>query len=209
MATLNTDPQLEKSLIQQRQAWGADHYDEVWEGVYMMAPNPNNEHQQIISRLVFILEDVVGVSGSGTVLPGTNVARIGGDWTKDYRCPDVAVFLRDTQAVDCDTHWQGPADFLVEIVSPGDATREKLPFYEEIGVRELLIVDRNPWALELYRHLGQHLALAGRSVVAQEPPGAGDRLASQVVPLAFQLLPAQPRPQIGVTHPAAGRQWVM
>ena len=141
MATLITDPNLEQSLIEQRQAWGADHHDEVWEGVYIMAPNPNNEHQKLVLRFAVILEDVVGMSSAGMVLPGTNVASVGGDWTKNYRCPDVAVFLRDTKAVNSDTHWQGPADFLVEIVSPWDRTRENPLLRED---RRARVVDRRP-----------------------------------------------------------------
>ena len=45
MTMLIEDPKLEKELIAQRQAWGVDHHDEVWEGVYFMAPQPNNEHR--------------------------------------------------------------------------------------------------------------------------------------------------------------------
>ena len=47
------------------------------------------------------------------------------------------------------THWQGAADFLVEIISPGERTHDKIPFYGSIGVVELLIVNRDPWTLKL------------------------------------------------------------
>ncbi len=64
----------------------------------------------------------------------------------------MAVFLRGGRAVDCGTNWGGAADFLVEIISPGEHTREKIPFYSSLGVVELLIIDREPWTLKFYRH---------------------------------------------------------
>ncbi len=55
MATLITDSELEKQLRAAREAMGADRYDEVWEGVYMMAPMPNDEHQDLVALLTSIL----------------------------------------------------------------------------------------------------------------------------------------------------------
>lgn len=43
MATMIHDRLLEERLHNERAATGADRYDEIWEGVYMMAPMPNNE----------------------------------------------------------------------------------------------------------------------------------------------------------------------
>ena len=45
MATIIHDRVLQERLQAVRAATGADRYDEVWEGDYMMAPVPNNEHQ--------------------------------------------------------------------------------------------------------------------------------------------------------------------
>lgn len=98
----------------------------------------------------------------------------------------------------------GAADFLVEIISPGERTREKIPFYGSIGVVELLVIDREPWMLELYRQQNGKLSKVGQST-----PAAPDVLVSQTVGLTFQLLPGETRPQIQVTHPATGRQWVI
>ena len=38
MVALIQDPQLEQELIAKRRETGADRYDEVWEGVYVMSP---------------------------------------------------------------------------------------------------------------------------------------------------------------------------
>ena len=204
MPALITDLRLEKRLIDERRAWGADHHDETWEGVYVMTPLPNNEHQQIVFRLASVLDAAVGGEGLGDVLPGVNLAGWTDDWERDYRCPDVVVFVQGTKAQNCDTHWRGGADLVVEITSPGDQTREKVAFYARIGVRELLIVDRRPWTLELYRQQGGRLEKIGDST-----PAAGELLASTVVPLRFRLVPGQPRPRIEVTHVEIGRQWLV
>ncbi len=82
------------------------------------------------------------------------------DWTKNYRCPDVLVFLPGNPAEDRGTHWLGGPDFAVEIMSRGDRSRKKLDFYAKVGVRELLLIDRRPWKLELYRRHDDRLELA-------------------------------------------------
>ena len=56
MAILVTDPDLEQRLRVQRAAMGADRYDEVWDGTYMMAPMPNDEHQNVVPRLSAIFQ---------------------------------------------------------------------------------------------------------------------------------------------------------
>lgn len=146
MATFIADRDVERELRRRRRAWGADHHDEVWEGVYFMTPLPDDEHQDLVSGFVHIFWDVISDSGLGKVRPGVNLA---GSATTDV--PDVVVFPRDTAAENCDRYWRGAADFVVEIVTPGDRTRKKIPFYSRLGVRELLIVDRRPWHLELLR----------------------------------------------------------
>ena len=59
------------------------------------------------------------------------------------------------------TFWYGGPDFAVEVISPFDRSRKKFEFYARVGVRELLLVNRKPWSLELYR-LDRGRAEAGR-----------------------------------------------
>lgn len=205
MAILIVDPFMEDRLVAERRASGADRYDEVWEGVYVMTPVPNTEHQRLVGRLTSILLEIIDLPGLGEVCPGVNLTRRDiEDWTQDYRVPDVAVLLYDGGGEDCDTHWQGGVDFLVEVTSPGDKSREKIPFYSQLGVRELLLVDRDPWSLEHYRHQKGQL-----DKVAQSTLDADDVLSSTVVPLTFQILPGDPRPQIQVEHSESGRSWMV
>ena len=202
MAVMVLDPYVEEHILSERAGSEGNQYDEVWEGVYVMTPLPNNDHQEIVAEFTFVLGEVIRRPKLGQVFPGVNLSDCGDGWKQNYREPDVAVFLRGGKAIDCGTHWQGAADFLVEIISPGERTREKIPFYSSIGVVELLIVDRDPWTLELYRHQDGQLTKVGQSTLA-----APEVLASQSVGLTFQLLPGEPRPQIHVTHSASGRQW--
>src|ERR1019366_9806105 len=105
MSLLIRDRSISRQMIAKRKALGLDRYDEVWNGVYVMPPMPNDEHQQLVSRVNSIMEDVVGWPGLGDVRPGVNVSdRIKG-WKKNYRIPDVAVFLKGGSAVNHGTHW--------------------------------------------------------------------------------------------------------
>ena len=105
MVALINDPWLEEKIIAERQANGTDRFDEVWEGVYIMTPMANNEHQKLATATSRILYEVIVESESGDVFAGTNVSDRRDDWTKNYRCPDVAVYLNDTRAENRDTHW--------------------------------------------------------------------------------------------------------
>ncbi len=204
MAMLIENPRLEEELKEQRQAWDADQHDEVWEGVYFMPPMANDDHQEIVSSFTFVLVASVGVPGLGKVRAGVNLAAAAEDWEHDYRVPDVVVFLADTAAENHNRFWTGPADFIIEITSPRDRTYEKLGFYSQIGVREVLILNRQSWALELYRYQDGGLQKAGESTLQQ--PAV---LSSGKVPLEFRLIAGEKRPQVEVRHKTSGERWVV
>lgn len=174
------DSQCVESLIEERHKKGLDYFDEVWEGVYVMPPAPTNHHFDIAGDYYSVLKEVIKREGKGRVQQGGNVSDHRKDWEKSYRVPDVLVVLTGGRAVDCDTHWFGGPDFLVEVESPGDDTELKIPFYERIAVKELLIVDRDSHHIRLYRHDGQSLVLVGQSSPTQKKA-----IASAVVPLTF------------------------
>ena len=114
----------------------------------------------------------------------------------------MGVFLAGNRAEVFAAHVRGPADFLVEIVSPGDKGRDKLEFYGSLGVRESLLIDRYPWSLGLYRLSGSELLLAGQSTVERS-----EVIVSAVLPVRFQLLPAEPRPEIQMAEIGGERSW--
>ncbi len=178
-------------------------------------PDPNVEHQLLVMRLGVAFSAAINVPAGGTVFPGLNLSDRVTDWKHNFRCPDVAVFLAGNSAQVFEAHIRGPADFLVEIVSPGDKSRDKLEFYAELGVRELLVIDRYPWSLGLYRHNGRELVLTGQAGEQQS-----ETLASEVLPLTFQLLPAGAgtdpqqwsacgsRPEIHLAEVGGTRHWI-
>jgi hypothetical protein len=196
------DPYVEEQILAERAGCDGRQYDEVWDGVYVVMPLSDDEHQELVGGFNLVLGKVVGCPGLGEVFPGVNLSDRAEGWEKNYCEPDVAAFLNNGRAIDRDTHWQGAADFLVEIINPGERIRWKIPFYSSIGVVELLVVDRDPWSLELYRHENGQLSKVGQSTLA-----APDVLESRTVGLTLQLLSDETRPQIQATHPASGRKW--
>jgi Uma2 family endonuclease len=172
------NPGVMETIIERRKKLGRDRKDEVWDGVYVITPDPTLLHQHIITRLICVLIAVVDDVGRGRTFAGTNVSDRRQGWKKNFRVPDVVVVLNGGRAVDCATHWFGGPDFVVEVRSPGDDTDAKIPFYGSIGVRELLIIDRDTRRPRLYRHEGGEL-------VPVEPNDKG-WLTSAVLPLVFR-----------------------
>ncbi len=203
MATVIMDHQLALRLREERKAAGSDRWDEVWEGTYMMAPLPNNEHQDIVNRLAVIFQEPMGWDSEDIVLPGAIVSDREKGWQHNYRCPDVVVYHAGTRAKNCDTHWCGGPDLAVEIVSDDDLTRDKIPFYGKVETRELLFVDRDPWSLELLRLSDGELKSVGISNIP-----ASQLLSSEVLPLKFRLTGDQNRPEIEVRR-YDGKTWLL
>ena len=153
MTAIILDKSLERRLIARRRRLDIDHWDEFQHAVYVMAPAADIEHFGVSNDLATVLTIVVKWAGLGDVLPGVNISDRNEDWKKNFRVPDVSVFLKGNPAEDCDAFWFGGPDFAVEIVSPNDRTRKKIPFYEKVGTRA---VDRRSPAVEA------HIASADR-----------------------------------------------
>jgi Uma2 family endonuclease len=202
MAILVLDDDLEQRLIEERQNCDGDRYDEVWDGVRVMSPLADIKHQLLQMQLAAIFHEVLGVTGRGLVMAGVNVSDRKQGWEQNYRVPDVAVLLPNSTAEDCGTHLRGGPDFAVEITSRGDKVHEKLPFYEKVRTRELLIVDRKPWSLDLHRLADEQLGLVGVSTAT------GDfTLKSDVVPFTFCIVTESNALHILVASTEESQQW--
>ena len=201
MATLIIDPHAERRLRRQRQRNGTDRWDEVWNGVYVMSPLPNDQHQDIGLGIATALRRAVQQNGLGVVRHGTNVSDRRTDWVKNYRCPDVAVFLTGNPAENLSTHWFGGPDLAIEIVSPRDRSRRKLPFYARVATQEVLILDRNPWRLELYRLTNGELVSVGTATLA-----GGETLRTRSVPFSWRLIDGSERPVVEMVHVEDGNR---
>ncbi len=182
---------------------GTDSYDESWDGVTVAMPLANNLHQELVQLLCFVFQSLYGLNAGHRINPGVNVSDRVEGWQQNYRIPDVAFFMKATNSIDCGTHWCGGPDFLVEIISSaGDPAREKLPFYASVNSREVLIIDREPWQLELYQIHDGIVGAASTSTVSQP-----DVLTSSVLPVSFRMVDGPMRPKIEVVHTATGANW--
>jgi Uma2 family endonuclease len=201
---LVTDSYLKRALLRKRREWGGDRHDEVWNGIYVILPQADDEHQRLVLEFSVILRNVLGPPGNADVRAGSNVSDRREKWRRNYRVHDIVVRFHDGVSEICDTHWFGGPDFLIEIASRGDRSRKKLGFYAAIGVREVMIVDRQPWAIELYRLGDGALGLVGKSTL-DEPK----LLASEVVPLSFRLVQPEQEPRIEVIHRDGEPRWLV
>jgi Uma2 family endonuclease len=202
MAATILDPHLEERLIAERRAAGIDQFDEVWDGVYVMAPWPNDEHQEIATFLARILFELIQEQGRGKVRQGINLSDRPENWTNNFRVPDVVVFLNGGKGVCHDSFWTGAPDFAVEIVSEGEDPEAKFEFYGGLETRELLLVHRDPWKLELYGPQPNGMRLLQSTDVNQPS------IVSAAVELTFSLRGNEDDLELVVKHPD-GRSWTL
>jgi Uma2 family endonuclease len=170
------DEVVSRRLIAQRRRLGQDHKDEVWDGVYVLVPDPTNERQEMLAEVLAALRQIVKREGLGRSMPGTNISSCPENWKQNFRVPDAVVVLPGSRAADEGSHWLGGPDFVVEIESPGDMTDEKIPFYSRVGVRELLVIHRDTRQVRLLRNDGDTMTPAEAD--------AQGWFASAVIPLA-------------------------
>ena len=74
--------------------------------------------------------------------------------------------------------------------------------YSRINTREVLLIDREPWSLELYRLADGRLQLAAMSTEEGPTP-----LVSEVFPLAFRLLAGDERPALEIAQVGGEQVW--
>jgi hypothetical protein len=140
MATLVLDPYAYEldALKERRRVSGLDRLDEVWEGVLHMLGAPSYEHARIAQQLAVALDGPARAAGLVPAMGEFNL----GDSEHDFRVPDGGLHRPGAGGV-----WLHTAALAVEIVSPGDETWQKLPFYAAHQVDEVLIADPAEHAL--------------------------------------------------------------
>ncbi len=123
------------SLLDERRRRGLDHSDEMWDGVTRLVPLGGGQHGQRQLALGAILQSAFkaqGLRGATEIV----VFRPGRD--DDYRVLDLGFGPSD---VFSDRGIEGAATLVVEIRSPRDESWQKLDFYAEVGVEQVLIID--------------------------------------------------------------------
>jgi len=129
---LGTPPPELKALIERRRRAGVDRLDEVWQGVLHIVPGPSLEHARISQQLAVLLDGPARAAG---LLPAMSEFNVG-ESEHDFRVPDGGLHRPGAAGV-----WHATAAMVVEILSPGDESWQKLPFYAEHDVDEVLLVD--------------------------------------------------------------------
>jgi Uma2 family endonuclease len=147
MRALILEPRVVDELIAQRRRSGIGRFDEVWEGVLHIVPVLRGEHADVAQQLAEILGPTARSAGLFATMSEFNV----GVSEHDYRVPDGGIHRARLAGV-----WHDTAALVIEIVSPGDESWDKLPFYAAHGVDEVLIVDPQSKSVDW-------LALAERS----------------------------------------------
>jgi Uma2 family endonuclease len=203
MPVMIYDPELEAEIRAECEREGTNRHEEVWEGVLVVTALANNEHQRIVMALCSAFGSALNFEAGDSVLPGANVSDRNSGWKENYRCPDAVVYLATNPATDANTHWIGGPDLAVEIASPGEDPRLKLDFYAKVNTRELLIVDRYPWAVELYRLAGGKMELVGTATEAN-----GASLTSTVLPFTVHVKAGAKRPAVHLVSTATGQTWL-
>ncbi|HYB22821.1 MAG TPA: Uma2 family endonuclease [Solirubrobacteraceae bacterium] len=133
MRTVVLDPSTAafEELLERRRRSGLDRFDEVWDGVLHMVPAPSGPHSSVEWQLACLLSPL---ARAAALHPGGQF-NLGED-ENDYRVPDGGLHRAPPLAT-----WYSTAALVIEIVSPGDESWEKLPFYAAHEVDEVLIVD--------------------------------------------------------------------
>ncbi len=178
-------------------------FDEVWNGGYVITPVRDNQNQELAMGIASSL--TLGMGGleiPQKVRLSCYITDTPEDQEYNYRCVDIGIFLTDCSAQLIDPCWFGGPDFGCEIVSPNEPLTERIEFHAKLGTRELLIVDRDPWQLELLRLADGKLQSVGISSLEK-----AYTLSSQVIPFTFQLTAGEERPAILVGHAESKQSW--
>jgi Uma2 family endonuclease len=137
---VGTRPAELDALIASRRARGLDLYDEVWKGDYHMNPAPHARH----GDLDFQLPQILGPLARSKGLFGKGIFNLG--TSTNYRVPDVGF-----TATRVSESFVPTAALVIEIVSPGDESFDKLPHYAEFGVEEVIIIDPDTRSVRIFR----------------------------------------------------------
>ena len=121
--------------LEERHRLGLDRRDEVWDGVLHMVPPPGPPHQIFAGELEAVIRPLTKATGL-LVIRETGVFASPGE--KNFRVPDLVVVDATTLSK---RGVERRCEIVIEVLSPNDESRDKLPFYAQCGVREVWLLD--------------------------------------------------------------------
>ena len=131
-----------ESFLEERRRLGHDTKDELWDGELHMVPPPSSRHARIERDLLFALHPIARRHGLEAFPDATGVFGPGENW----RIPDVTL----VRPHNVSERGLEAAELVVEVLSPHDESRKKMPWYASIGVREAWLVEPNTRIVEVY-----------------------------------------------------------
>lgn len=129
------------SFLDERRRLGHDKKDELWDGELHMVPPPTSRHVRVAFRLMVALEPMALKRGLEVFPEPGGLYGPGQDW----RVPD-GMLVRPEQVTD---RGVDRAELVIEVLSPHDESRNKLPFYARIGVTEVWLIEPATRAIEV------------------------------------------------------------
>jgi Uma2 family endonuclease len=157
---------VDQEWLAERRRRGIDSADEVWDGVLHVPPEPTVVHQRFEGRLERVLAPLVERRGFEIFRQVSIVDPR--DHDRNYRIPDIIV-VDPARLLRRGT--EGPAELAIEVLSPEDKSRDKLPFYAARGTKEVWLVDPETREVEVYVLRGAtfYIAVANRAGVTHAP----------------------------------------
>jgi Uma2 family endonuclease len=129
------EPMPTPEFLEERRRLGLDQRDEVWDGVLHMVPPASFKHYDLGAELIATLLPLAKARELKMVY---EAGLIDGPGWQNYRVPDLMIV--DPSQVE-DRGVVGAATLVIEILSPDDESRKKLPFYASRGVGEVWLVE--------------------------------------------------------------------
>jgi Uma2 family endonuclease len=144
-----------------------NHPEERWEGALVKAPSPDAFHQDVTLSLAMRLRTFVQVNDSGKVYISPLDMVL-----SPYQVvqPDILFVARERLSL-IKRVLHGPADMVVEIISPESRRRDRIDkrdLYSQYGVKEYWIVDPLARTIEILVFDQLQLRLDQRAVAGQQ-----------------------------------------
>lgn len=125
-----------ESMVEERRRLGIDKKDELWDGVWHLVNPPKSWHWRLNTELFLALVPLARRKGLVQAPGGCGVF---GDPERNFRVPDQ-VYARPEDVTEDGV---ASAELVIEVRSPGDESYQKLPYFAERSVTEVLIVHEN------------------------------------------------------------------
>ncbi len=165
---MHTSPAVTDAFLEERRRRGQDKKDELWDGVLHRVPPPASRHGSVTSALHHALYAIAARREWRAFCDGTGVFAPRADGA-DYRIPDVSIVRPEQVSV----RGVEGAVLVVEVLSPRDESRAKLPFYAARQIPEVWLLDPMTYALELLALEGETYAPVPATVDGWTSPQLG------------------------------------